>query len=134
MKVSGFSFIRDGVRFGYPFTESIRSVLPVCDEFVIAVGKCSDGTLERLQALNEPKLRIIETQWNENVRQHGFVYGQQKMIAQYNCVGDWALYLEGDELFHEQDLARLREALEHNLNDPEVETLAFDFNHFWLFN
>ena len=61
MKVSGFSFIRDGVRLGYPFVESLRSALPVCDEFVIAVGKSDDGTLERLQALNEPKLRIIET-------------------------------------------------------------------------
>jgi glycosyltransferase involved in cell wall biosynthesis len=131
MKVSGFSFIRDGVRLGYPFVESLRSALPVCDEFVIAVGKSDDGTLERLQALNEPKLRIIETTWNEACRSHGFVYGQQKMIAQYNCTGDWAFYLEGDEILHENDLDSLRRAMAHYLEDTEVEALAFDYKHFY---
>ncbi|MGI9265763.1 MAG: glycosyltransferase family 2 protein [Gammaproteobacteria bacterium] len=131
MKISCFSFIRDGVRLGYPFEESIRSALPLCDEFVIAVGECEDGTLQRLQAMREPKLRILETRWNENVRAHGFVYGHQKMIAQYNCTGDWAFYLEGDEILHEDDLGRIRDAMVRNLDDPRVEALAFDYYHFW---
>jgi len=131
VKVSGFSFIRDGVRLGYPFEESIRSALPVCDEFIVAAGRCEDGTLERLRAMNEPKLRIIETTWNEACRSHGFVYGQQKMIAQFNCTGDWAFYLEGDEVLHEQDLERLRSAMMHYLDDREVEVLAFDYFHFY---
>ncbi len=131
MKVSGFSFLRDGVRLGYPFVESIRSVLPVVDEFVVAVGKSDDGTLERLQALEEPKLRLVETTWNEQCRSHGFVYGQQKMIAQYNCTGDWAFYLEGDEVLHEDDLDSLQRAMRHYLDDPKVEALAFDYLHFY---
>jgi glycosyltransferase involved in cell wall biosynthesis len=131
VKVSGFSFLRDGVRLGYPFEESIRSALPVCDEFIVAVGRSDDGTLERLRAMNEPKLRLIETTWNEACRSHGFVYGQQKMIAQYNCTGDWAFYLEADEVLHEQDLGRLQVALRHYLERPEVEALAFDYHHFY---
>ena len=131
MKVSGFSFIRDGVRLGYPFEESIRSALPVCDEFVVAVGRCEDGTLERLRAMQEPKLRIVETTWNEACRSHGFVYGQQKMIAQFNCTGDWAFYLEGDEVLHEDDLDHLRAAMQLYLEDLEVEVLAFDYFHFY---
>jgi glycosyltransferase involved in cell wall biosynthesis len=131
MKISFFSFIRDGVRLGYPFEESIRSALPLCDEFVVAVGDCDDGTLQRLQAMAEPKLRILATAWNEQVRAHGFVYGQQKMIAQYCCSGDWAFYLEGDELLHENDLEPLREVMARYLDDPEVEALAFDYHHFW---
>ncbi len=131
MKVSGFCFLRDGVKLGYPFEESIRSALPVCDEFVVAVGKSDDGTLERLQAMNEPKLRLIPTTWNEQCRSHGFVYGQQKMIAQYNCTGDWAFYLEGDEVLHENDLDSLRRAMQHYLEDPKVEALAFDYLHFY---
>lgn len=131
MKVSGFSFIRDGVRLGYPFEESIRSALPVCDEFVVAVGRGSDDTLQRLQAMNEPKLRLFETTWNESCRSHGFVYGQQKMIAQYNCTGDWAFYLEGDEVLHERDHERLQAAMAHYLDDREVEALAFDYLHFY---
>jgi len=131
MKVSGFSFLRDGVRLGYPFEESIRSALPVCDEFVIAVGESDDGTLERLQAMNEPKLNLIPTRWNEQCRTHGFVYGHQKMIAQYNCTGDWAFYLEADEVLHEDDAGRLRQAMVHYLDDVEVEVLVFDYLHFY---
>ncbi|KAA9130935.1 glycosyltransferase [Marinihelvus fidelis] len=131
MKVSGFSFIRDGIRLGYPFVESIRSALPVCDEFVVAVGRGDDGTLQCLRDMNEPKLRLVETTWNEACRSHGFVYGQQKMIAQYNCTGDWAFYLEGDEVLHEDDTARLRAAMAHYLDDREVEALAFDYIHFY---
>lgn len=131
MKVSGFSFLRDGIKLGYPFVESIRSALPVVDEFIVAVGKSDDGTLERLQALREPKLRLVETTWNEQCRSHGFVYGQQKMIAQYNCTGDWAFYLEGDEVLHEDDLDSLHRAMAHYLDDPAVEALAFDYYHFY---
>ena len=131
MKVSCFSFIRDGVRLGYPFEESIRSALPLCDEFIVAVGACDDGTWDRLQAMGEPKLKLLPTQWNERCRSHGFVYAQQKMIAQYNCTGDWAFYLEGDEVLHEQDLERLRKAMRHYLDDEEVEALAFDYYHFY---
>ncbi len=131
MKVSGFSFLRDGVRLGYPFEESIRSALPVCDEFIVAVGRGSDDTLARLRAMNEPKLRLIETTWNEACRSHGFVYGQQKMIAQYNCTGDWAFYLEADEVLHEHDHDRLHDAMAHYLEDTEVEALAFDYRHFY---
>lgn len=131
MKISGFTFIRDGVRLGYPFEESIRSALPVCDEFVVAVGDCDDGTLERLEAMKEPKLRLLRTAWNEGIRQFGYVYAQQKMIAQFCCTGDWAFYLEGDEILHEDDVDRLIGAMEFYLEDREVEVLAFDYFHFW---
>ena len=131
MRVSGFTFVRDGVRLGYPFEESIRSALPVCDEFIVAVGASDDGTLERLQSMNEPKLRLIPTTWNEKMRSHGHVYAQQKMIAQFNCTGDWAFYLEADEILHEQDIPRLRQALSFYLDDPKIEALAFDYFHFY---
>src|ERR1700749_1878854 len=95
--ISGFSFIRNGVLLGFPFIESIRSLLPLVDEFVIAVGHGSDETLQRIRALGDAKIRVIETIWNERMQERGFVYAQQKMIAQYACTGDWAFYLEGDE-------------------------------------
>jgi hypothetical protein len=131
MKVSGFSFLRNGTLLGYPFIQSIQSVLPICDEFVVAVGDCQDDTLERLYALNEPKLRIIETRWNENMQDRGYVYAQQKMIAHFNCTGDWAFYLEGDEIVHERDLPIIKANLEKYLNDPNVEALVFDYYHFF---
>ncbi len=131
MKVSGFTFIRNGNILGYPFVQSIKSALPICDEFVVAVGASDDDTLQALQTINDPKLRIIQTTWNEKVTDRGFVYGQQKMIAQYNCTGDWAFYLEGDELLHEAELETLRAAMQRHLDNPQVEALAFDYYHFY---
>jgi len=67
MKVSGFTFIRNGSRLGYPYLESIRSVLPICDEFVVAVGASDDDTLERIRGIGSDKIRILETRWNESM-------------------------------------------------------------------
>jgi glycosyltransferase involved in cell wall biosynthesis len=131
MKISCFTFIRNGTLLGYPFIESIRSALPLCDEFVVAVGDSEDDTLERIQAINSGKIVVIQTHWNEKMQDRGFVYAQQKMIAQYNCTGDWAFYLEGDEVLHEKDLPKIRAAMEQYLHNPEVEALAFDYHHFF---
>ncbi len=135
MKVSGFTFLRNGQKLGYPFVPSLRSILPLVDEFVIALGPCEDDTEKMLREIGDPKIRIIPTQWNENLRPDysvkGFVYGQQKSIALFNCTGDWAFYLEADEVLHEDDLPKIRAAMEKHLGDERVEALAFDFLHFY---
>src|SRR5580658_11259657 len=135
MKISGFTFLRNGQKLGYPFVSSIRSILPLVDEFVIALGPCEDDTEAVLRAIGDPKIRIIPTQWNERLRSDysvkGFVFGQQKTIALYNCTGDWAFYLEADEVLHEDDLPKIRAAMEKHLADERVEALAFDFLHFY---
>lgn len=131
MKVSGFTFIRNGTLLGYPYLESIRSVLPLCDEFVVAVGQGDDDTLDRIRALDSDKLIILETCWNEKMQDRGFVYAQQKMIAQYNCSGDWAFYLEGDEVLHEDDIPIIRASMQRHLVDTRVEALVFDYHHFF---
>jgi hypothetical protein len=131
MKVSGFTFLRNAVNNGYPFEESIRSLLPLVDEYVVAIGSGVDDTRDRVIAINDPKIRIIDTVWNEQMSDRGFVYGQQKMIAQYNCTGDWAFYLEGDEVLHENELEQIRASMRHHLHDLRVEALYFDFFHFY---
>ena len=102
MRVSAFTFIRNGQILGYPFIQSIKSILPIVDEFVINVGTSEDDTLEEIQSINASKIRIIQSNWNDNMQDRGYVYGQQKMIAQFNCTGDWAFYIEGDEIYHEE--------------------------------
>ena len=131
MKVSGFTFLRNGTLLGYPYVESLRSLLLVCDEVVVAVGLGQDDTLERVRAIGDPRIRIIETAWNEAMQDRGFVYAQQKMSAQFSCTGDWAFYLEGDEVLHEKDAPGIRATLEHRLQDPRVEALVFDYFHFY---
>ncbi len=131
--ISGFTFLRNGVKLGFPFEASIRSILPLVDEFVIALGRGEDDTEARIRALAaaEPKIRILETIWNERMAERGFVYAQQKMIAQYACLGDWAFYLEGDEVLHEGELAAIRASVERHHANPQVEALVFDYLHFY---
>ncbi len=133
MIVSGFTFLRNGQMLGYPFEASIRSVLPIVDEFVIALGPCEDETPQILKRMQKehPKIKIIPTRWNDKMQERGYVYGQQKMIAQFNCIGDWAFYLEADEVLHEADLPKIKEAMQTYLHDPDVEALAFDYLHFY---
>ena len=131
MKVSAFTFIKNGQVLGYPFLQSIMSVLPIVDEFVINVGESEDDTLALIESISSSKIRIIYSKWNDSMKDRGFVYGQQKMIAQYNCTGDWAFYVEGDEVYHENELEKITESMKINLNDQNVEALVFDFFHFY---
>jgi glycosyltransferase involved in cell wall biosynthesis len=131
LKVSGFTFIKNGEMLGYPFVASIKSILPILDEFIIAVGKSDDNTLEIIKSIKSKKIKIIETQWNEEMHDRGFVYAQQKMIAQYNCTGDWAFYLEGDELVHENDLDTIYKSMKVHLDNKNVEALYFNYHHFY---
>ena len=131
MKVSAFTFIKNGQILGYPFIQSIQSILPIVDEFIINVGQSEDGTLALIQSIKDPKIRIIQSTWNDNMHDRGYVYGQQKMIAQFNCTGDWAFYIEGDEVYHEDDLDKIRASMQAHVDNPEVEALVFDFYHFY---
>ena len=131
MKVSGFTFLRNAEMLGYPFVESIRSALPLCDEFIVNVGPCEDDTLAQVRGIGDPKIRIVESAWNESMQVRGFVYSQQTNIALFNCSGDWAFYLQGDEVIHEEDLPNIRGAMESNLHDRNVEALAFDYVHLY---
>ncbi len=131
MKVSGFTFLRNGQLLDYPFIASIQSLLPLVDEMIIALGPSTDATLEMLQGLAEPKIRVVRTNWCDNMRNQGFLYGQQKMIAQYNCTGDWAFYLEADEVLHEKDIPAIRKVLQKHVDNPNVEALVFDYLHFY---
>ena len=131
MKVSAFTFIKNGQVLGYPFIQSIQSVLPIVDEFVVNVGESEDNTLALIESINNSKIRIIKSKWNDQMKDKGYVYGQQKMIAHFNCCFDWAFYVEGDEIYHENDLNKIKSAMEVNLSDKNVEALALNFLHFY---
>ena len=131
MKISAFTFIKNGEILGYPFIQSITSVLSIVDEFVVNVGESEDNTLKLVQSINNPKIRIIKSKWNNQMTDKGYVYGQQKMIAHFNCCYDWAFYVEADEIYHEDDLINIKSAMQENLMDTNVEGLAFNFLHFY---
>lgn len=115
----------------YPFIESIKSILPVCDEMIVAVGKSEDGTREAIININSPKIRIIDTEWDETLRSGGQILAMQTNIALQAITGDWGFYLQGDEVVHEKDLPTIIQAAEKCLHDPEVDGLLFSYFHFY---
>jgi hypothetical protein len=97
----------------------------------VNVGDSDDDTLEKIREIDDPKIRIIQSKWNDKMKVGGYVYGQQKMIAQFNCTGDWAFYIEGDEIVHEDDLEKIVDACRAYKDDERVEALTFDYCHFY---
>lgn len=131
MRISGFTFVKNGVLLEYPFIESIQSILPICDEVVIAVGKGEDDTRQRIVALQEPKIKIIDTVWDASLRSGGQVLAQQTNIALDHITGDWGFYIQADEVVHERFLPIIQKAAEKYNDDLEVEGLLFAFRHFY---
>ena len=130
MRVSGFSFCRNAVKYDYPVVESIRSILPIVDEFIVNVGRCDDGTLQLIQSIRDPKIKIVESVWDDSLRKDGLIYSQQTNIALAQCTGDWAFYIQADEVVHEDDLPVVQEAMRRHLGNPEVKGLLFRYLHF----
>ncbi len=130
MRISAFTFLRNGVQLAYPFVESIKSALPLVDEYIVALGPSDDGTREVIEGIDDQRIRIIDTQWN-GATGRGFVYGQQKMVGLFNTTGAWSLYLEGDEVLHEDDIEGIRDLAEQADRDPRAEAIAFTYNHFY---
>ncbi|HNX01146.1 MAG TPA: hypothetical protein PLE74_04080 [Candidatus Cloacimonadota bacterium] len=133
MKISGFSFVRNGVKLYYPIVESIKSILPICNEFVIAIGKGDpdDSTRELVAAINDPKIRIIDTEWDEKWFKRGMINSIQTDIAMKECSGDWLFYVQADEVVHEKYLPVIKARCEQLLNDKRIEGLLFNYRHFW---
>jgi len=133
MKISGFSFVRNGSKLYYPVKESIQSMLPLCDEIVVAVGKGDpdDTSREDILSIGSDKIRIIDTEWDPRYMVRGAIHAIQTDIAKAACTGDWLLYLQADEVIHEKDIPEIRRRCEELLDKPEVEGLLFDYYHFW---
>jgi hypothetical protein len=133
MKVTGFSFIRNAIRYDYPIVEAITSILPICDAFVVAVGKSADETLALIRAIDSPKISIIETEWDDSLREGGKVLAIEtnKAFAAIAADTDWCFYIQGDEVVHEQYLPAIRAAMETHLHAPDVDGLLFHYLHFY---
>ncbi len=131
MKISGFTFIRNGFTFGYPFVQSIQSLLPLVDELVVVVGDSTDGTREAIAAINNPKIKIIDTKWDDALRTSGKIFAQQTNIALDAITGDWAIYLQSDEVFHQTAHTQIKDYILKADKLNNVDGLFFPFLHFW---
>jgi hypothetical protein len=133
MKISGFTFVRNAIKYDYPVVESIRSILPVVDEFVVSVGNSEDATLALVQSIGSPKIRIVQSVWDDSLREGGKVLAAEtdKALAQVGPGSDWAFYLQADEVVHEKHLDTIVRAAKQYAGMPDVEGLLFRYVHFY---
>jgi hypothetical protein len=131
MKISGFTFCRNAVKYDYPIVESIKSILPIVDEYVVNVGKSEDNTLKLIESIGDPRIRVVESVWDESIRKGGLIFSQQTNIALQHCVGDWAIYLQADEVIHENDLPGLIRKMKEALPASNILGLSFRYLHFY---
>jgi len=129
MKISGFTIVRNAIKYQYPVLESIRSILPICDEFIINIGDSEDGTEDLILSIKDPKIRIIENAWDFS--QGKEVLSYQTNLALKECRGDWAFYLQSDEVVHEHDLDALVRVLRENLDREDIDAIRFRWLHFF---
>jgi GT2 family glycosyltransferase len=133
MKISGFTFVRNAIKYDYPVCESIRSILPVVDEFIVSVGNSEDETLALIQSIDSPKIKIVHSQWDDSLRSGGRVLAVEtdKSFKQISADADWAFYLQADEVVHEKYLDNILAAAKKYKDNQKVEGLLFKYLHFY---
>ncbi|MCS6968608.1 MAG: glycosyltransferase family 2 protein [Bernardetiaceae bacterium] len=131
--ISGFTIVRNAIKYDYPVVESILSILPLCDEFVVAVGKSEDETLDLIRSIHSDKLRIIETVWDESLRTGGKVLAAEtnKAFDAISPDAQWAFYIQADEVLHEKYHATVLQAIAQHTDNLQVEGLLFHYTHFY---
>jgi hypothetical protein len=133
MKVAGFLFIRNAIKYNYPVEASIRSLLPICDEVIVSIGRSDDDTVGLVQSIASPKIKIYHTVWDDNLLQGGRVLAVEtdKAFDKVSADADWCIYLQGDEVLHEDDYPIIRESMQRYKDDARVEGLLFKYRHFY---
>ncbi len=129
VKVSGFTIVRNAIKLDFPVEASIRSILPVCDEVVVNAGRSEDATLDLVRSIADPRIRILETEWDMSRR--NTVLGHETLRAMRACAHPWGIYIQADEVLHERGAEALAAAIQRYDGDPRVEGLLVRYLHFY---
>jgi hypothetical protein len=128
-KVSGFTIVRNAMKLDFPVEASIRSILPICDEVVVNVGRSEDDTLALVRSIGDARIRIVESEWDMTRR--NTVLGHETLRAMRECRHPWGIYIQADEVLHERGAGELAEAIQRYDGDARVEGLLVRYLHFY---
>jgi len=127
--ISGFTIVRNAVTLDYPIVPAIRSILELCDEVVVNVGKSDDDTRDVVAALGDPRIRILDSVWDFSRGSGALSHETNRAMAA--CRGEWGVYIQADEVLHETGAAALREKIRDWNGEARVEGLLVDYHHFY---
>lgn len=133
MKVCGFTIVRNAIKYCYPVVESIKSILPLCDQMIVVVGKSEDDTLNLIKSIDSRKIIIVESVWDDSLKKGGRVLAVEtdKALDAISDEFDWCFYIQADEVLHEKYHPVIRREMEERMNQSDVEGLLFNYLHFW---
>ncbi|MCD7971386.1 MAG: hypothetical protein LUG18_01790 [Candidatus Azobacteroides sp.] len=132
MKISGFTIIRNAIQYDFPIVECITSALPIVDEFIVSLGDSTDETEKLIRSINSSKIKIVHSDWDTSTYNvNGMIYAHQTDEVLHMCQGDWCLYLQGDEVLHEEAFPVIRAAYEKYTHDKRVEGFLMKYVHLY---
>jgi len=133
MKISGCTFVRNATKYYFPIKESIMSILPIVDEFIIALGESDsdDNTESEILSIKSDKIKIYKRVWDEELFKMGAIYSHETNFALSKCTGDWCFCIQADEAVHEKYLPVIKKACEKYQSDFNVDGFLFQYRHFW---
>lgn len=122
--------IKNGVKQGYCFWESLLSCLPFADHIFISDGFSDDGTYDYLIKFKNKyedlvPITLTQDKW-EDTSFHGeeIANVSNKIIS--GVTGDWIYYLQADEVIHEDSV----EHIKHIATLDRFNSVSFPFYHF----
>lgn len=127
--LSGFTLVRNAIKLDFPIVPAIRSVLEVCDEVVVNVGASEDDTRDLVASIGDPRVRILDRVWDFSKR--NLVISHETEVAMQACRGSWGIYIQADEVLHEDGARVLKEKAAEWDADPRVEGLLVRYLHFY---
>jgi len=127
--LSGFTIVRNAVKLDFPIIPAIRSVLEVCDEVVVNVGKSEDETRDLVASVRDPRVRILDSVWDFTKKNE--MLSQETRKAMAACRGRWGIYIQADEVLHEEGARILKDKTTEWDADERVEGLLVQYLHFY---
>jgi adenylate kinase family enzyme len=107
--LTGLTCIKNGNALKYPWKECIKSLASYCNQVLVATASCDDGTIEDLKALciEYPHIKMVFTNWKDINTGNGSVLASVVNELLPFVKNEWCVYLQADELIHEQDIENL---------------------------
>jgi glycosyltransferase involved in cell wall biosynthesis len=109
MKLSLYTFVKDGLFYDFHVVAMLRHHLALADELIVNEGFSDDGTFEAISQIDS-RIQVHRFHWDRsdpNAWHRAFKNQARKL-----CTGDWCVLLDCDEFIPEWEFPRLRSFLE----------------------
>ena len=129
--LSGYTTTLDCEKNGYPWKQSIESMLGFCDQVIVVDGGSTDGTWEQLVEWANSTEKLIahkeERDWSD--KRFAIFDGAQKALARSLCTMEFCWQQDADEVVHEGHYDKMIDMMK---NFPkEVDIVCLPVVEYW---